>query len=150
MQTAIDNAVDLARNKVRMHKPLEGGAKHTTCSALFLNNKTGQDGFYFANTTIYRNGTGMVINGWEPCAPGPNNAALFLTTTNHSPYVFVCNSFLVFAPPDNAFHLIHEWLHRAGQLEEGTDTTAGPGDPPTTQLISAIVEEACDDPQVIE
>jgi hypothetical protein len=45
--------------------------------------------------------------------------------------------------------LIHEWLHRAGQLEDLT-STAGPGDPPTSDQIQAMVEEACNDPQVIE
>lgn len=147
MAERVEQARGPATDKVRMFKPVGSPSQHTTCSALFLNNKIGWTGLGFANTTIFRDGTDFVAPDLsQPCASG--GVHLFVLGPG-SPYVFVCLSFTNFAADTAEAMLIHEWLHRAGQLEDLTSTTE-PGNPPTSDQIQAMVEEACNDPQVIE
>jgi len=143
-----------ATNKVRREKGLDGRTYETTCSALFNNNPTGLTGLSTAVSTVFRNGEGYLayINGsWvQPCSIG---AFLFVDRgldvgTTYTRYVFVCNGFNQFAGSTAEAMLIHEWLHIATQTEDFTPTV-GPGDPPTSDIIQQMVEDACDDPQRI-
>jgi hypothetical protein len=54
MLQRINAATGPATEKVRMFKPIGSPSKHTTCSALFLNNKIGWNGVAFAGSTTER------------------------------------------------------------------------------------------------
>jgi len=117
---------------------------HTTCSVLFENSPLGMTGgALLGNYAIFRYDNGTVPG--SIC--GPSTFAWVQGSTG-SPVIFLCDGFFQFAPPTSSFFLIHELLHVAGQMED-TTPSAGPGDPPTTNQIQVIVEEACDEPSVL-
>lgn len=143
---AISKAKDLAWKRLRGDQNccLAGKPYYTPseCTQLFFNNEMGRLGAdLIQNYVNFRRGEGVKApDGSTPC----NNPGISAWTTccNHDPDVLVCDRFENLSTGDGAAILIHEVMHVAGQPED-TTTSAGPGDPPTTQDITASVKEAC-------
>lgn len=121
---------------------MKGVWEPTACTMLFHNNPMGRSGAdLMANYVILRDGTGVKDSaGNEPCK---SNVAAWTTCCNHDRYVFICPSkFDGLSSSQRQAILIHEVMHVAGQMEDGT-TSVGPGDHPTSPNITAEVEAAC-------
>jgi len=120
----------------------------TTCSALFEGSPLGREGAdLIQNYVVFRDGTGVKApDGTKPCDA---DVRAWTTYGKHSPVVYLCDSFSTTNNTEAAYYLIHETLHVAGQMED-KDSAFGPGEPPNTAQIQAVVKDACADPQVIE
>lgn len=124
----------------------------TTCTHLFRNSPLHLSGKSLLDGAapfhaIFRNGQNCTLHNGEP-SPCSSSTAAVATCCEHSPYVYLCDSFAGLSQSDAGIRLLHELLHVAGQKEDSTPTT-GPGDPPTTNQLNDLVREACLNPQVI-
>lgn len=113
----------------------------TPCTDLFYGSKFNEDGWSLLNYYIsYRYGEGVRdSHGSVPCASG---AAAWTECCNYQKYVFICDAFKNMSASTQQAILIHEAMHVAGQLEDGS-STSGPGDPPNTSEITSTVRAAC-------
>lgn len=149
-QQRLNFAKSYARTKlsrVRVNSP-EPATLPTTCTELFKHSPLGRSGLNLLDDyVVFRNGQNCSApDGANPCAEGK---AAWTTCCGHRPEVFLCNSFANLSNSDAGLRLIHELLHVAGQIEDGS-STSGPGDPPTSGQINDIVRDACRDPQVVQ
>lgn len=124
----------------------------TTCTHLFRNSPLGVSGKSLIDGSspfqaVFRNGQSCTLHNGDPSPCGSGTAAV-ATCCEHSPYVYLCDSFADLSQTDAGIRLIHELLHVAGQKENTTPST-GPGDPPTTNQLNDLVREACLNPDVI-
>lgn len=140
-----------ATQKLSWVGPFEN-RRPTTCTALFRNSPLGVAGKTLLDENapfhaIFRKGENCTLPNGQP-SPCSSSIAAFTTCCNHSPYVYLCDSFADYSHTDGGIRLIHELLHVAGQRED-TSTTTGPGNPPTTNQLNDLVREACLNPEVI-
>lgn len=121
----------------------------TTCTEMFENSPLGMTGIdLLLNYAIFRDGQDVAdASGVKPCKVSSARAA-WTTCCSHDPVVYLCDGFYSLGSSSAAIVLIHELLHVAGQLEDGT-TTTGPGNPPTTNQIQSTVTQACTNPEVV-
>jgi hypothetical protein len=144
---AVTNARKTAIEKTRGTKIVDEGTGKQTweaneCTNLFNNSPLGLKGAYLLGSyLVFRDGTGVKDgNNRDVCATG---VPAWTTCCDHDPVVFICpGSYSRLTSERQAFTLIHEALHVAGQKED-TNTTVGPGDPPNTSQIGADVASAC-------
>jgi hypothetical protein len=124
------------------YDPSTGFRIPNECTMLFNGNLLGQSANSVMGSVKYRSGTGVQDQaGNTPCNA---SVAAWTTCCNHSPYVFICDSkFNGLPASEQPYYLIHEAMHVAGQLENGTGTVTGPSDPPNSEQITALVKKAC-------
>ena len=113
----------------------------TECTRLFDGNPTGHTGRYLLNQhVVFRNGEGVTGPGGSvPCAQGKE---IWTTCCSHRRYIFICDGFEDVPLPAAAANIIHELMHVAGQTEDSNGAT-GPGNPPNSGQITAVVKAAC-------
>jgi hypothetical protein len=149
-QPKLNSAISSAKTRLTRVGPPEN-RQPTTCTTLFRNSPLGMPGLTLLDPNapfhaIFRYGENCTLpNGDQPCNSGVAAAA---TCCTHSPYVYICDAFDNRTTTEAALLLIHELLHVAGQKED-TTTSAGPGDPPTTNQLNDVVRAACLNPTVI-
>lgn len=117
----------------------------TTCTELFENSPLGKSGIdLLLNYAVFRNGEGVTAtNGSTPC--DRSGVSAWTTCCSHSPVIYICDEFASRSVSVATTTIIHELLHVAGQLEDGT-SGAGPGNPPTSSQINDAVNAACASP----
>lgn len=141
----VSSAKNSAVTKVRGEKvpDLKGVWEATPCTNLFLNSPLGRSGAYLLGSyVVFRDGTGLKDSqGVDQCALG--TVAAWTSCCQHDPVVFICPiKFKQSGPSDRVKYLIHETMHVGGQQED-KDGTVGPGDPPNSDQINALIEKAC-------
>lgn len=142
---AVTSAKNTAITKLRGEKvpDMKGVWLPTRCTDLFAANPLGHPGAYIlGNYVVFRDGTGVKNEkNIDVCAEG--NSSAWTKCCQHDPVVFICPAeFAALSPSQRSTKLIHETLHVAGQFED-LDGSVGPGDPPNTSQIDAVVNAAC-------
>lgn len=113
----------------------------TECTMLFDNNKLGMKAVGLFTSSVLRHGQQQIAsNGSQPCLR-PNTYA-WTECCDHSPFIFLCDAWATQSTNDASLSIIHELLHVAGQTED-TTSSAGPGNPPTSEEIDQVVRLAC-------
>jgi hypothetical protein len=147
LSAAMSSIVSGAQNRAKSlvagdRDPSTGFRIPNECTFLFNGNLLGKSASSIMASVLFRSGTGLKdSSGREPCAD-PNVSA-WTQCCNHSPYVFICDRFTNLSPSEQAYTLIHEAMHVAGQRENGTTSVTGPNDPPNADQITNTVQKAC-------
>jgi hypothetical protein len=112
------------------------------CTELFDSSPLGISGKGLLSSYVtFRSGTNLQDSkGNVPC--NDPNVALWTVCCEHSPYIFICDSFKNHTTSSATALLIHELMHIGGQTED-KNGTIGAGDPPNTSQITAAVRSAC-------
>ena len=137
---SVEEASILAKNL------LSGLSGNHQCIALFngsplLNNSwVTHPLLLIGDYVVWANGEGVRDSqGRRPCSW----ADAWTTCCGHTRTVFICDSFTQRSLTGRAHAMIHEALHVAGQLEDSSNNSAGPGDPPSPDHIDDAVARAC-------
>lgn len=88
-----------------------------------------------ANSIASYRQSGDAFNGGQPC-----NYATAYIRSDQPAYIYICPNFFD-SPSDDAYTIIHEWLHRNGLQEREADRG---GARFTSQQITDAVRAACD------